>query len=132
MKIEVEEGVFYAEPAPPLDVTQEVTGFKPLDDFRALVRREVTAAIARHHYHKRFEGQISYSVDLAPVTDWREMPDPLGRQPDMHPQHVLKLYSYIIGPSRLYEWTGKTAREVFAKATSDFLSWVAEDLAEEP
>lgn len=109
----------------------EITGFNLLDDFRALVRREIAAALKRDGYHKRFEGAVSYSVDMPPVVDWAGMPDPLGRQPEMKQEHSLKLYCYVIGPARNYEWTADSASEVFAKATADFTKWAREDAAEE-
>lgn len=104
----------------------EPTGFPLLDAFRALVRREIDAELKRDGYHKRGEGLVRYSVYLPPTVDWTDMPDPLGRQPDMGQEHEIQLYCYVIGPSRLYTWKARTAAEVFRKATADFQSWVDE------
>lgn len=109
------------------------TGIPALDAFRALVRAGVEAAIKRQDgYHKRYEGACSYELRLPPVVDWEGagMPDPMGLQPDMQPEHVVKLYCYVLGPSRQYEWTDNTQKGVFERATRDFLTWMREDEAE--
>ena len=126
----VHELEYIPVPQEPLDLSLEVTGFKLLDDFRALVRREITAQLARDGYHKRHEGAVFYSVELPPVVDWREAPDPFGKQTSMRPLHKLCLYCYVLGPARQYEWKGDTAAAVFRDATNDFLSWVAEAIEE--
>jgi len=108
------------------------TGIAEFDAFRSLVRAGIEAALARDGFHKRYEGACSYELRLAPVVDWEEagIPDPLGLQPVMQPEHVVKLYCYVLGPSRQYEWTDNTRKSVFEKATLDFLTWMREAEAE--
>lgn len=109
------------------------TGIAELDAFRALVREGIAAQLKRDGYHKRFEGAMSYGMHLPPVVDWEGagMPDPLGRQPEMQPEHVVHLYCYVLGPARQYEWKSNTRRGAFEKATRDFLMWMAEAAAED-
>lgn len=39
---------------------------------------------------------------------------------------ALVLHCYILGPSRHYEWTGRTVAEVVAEADADLTQWIAE------
>lgn len=103
-------------------MVDEKIGFALLDDFRAMVRREVAAALKRDGHHKSCEGWIHYSV---------EMPPTLDNCAHHQQEHILQLYCYVLGPSRRYKWTAATASEVFAKATCEFASWVIEDMVEE-
>lgn len=112
-------------------IHEQPTGIAALDLFRILVRTNVRAAIARDGHHKRYEGMVSYCVNMPPVVDWRTMPDPMGVQPPMQAEHVLRLYCYVLGPAREYEWKGATMAEVFAKATEEFMGWVKEAEEEE-
>lgn len=41
-------------------------------------------------------------------------------------QWGINLHCYVIGPSRHYEWRGKTLDEALDKAESDILAWCAE------
>jgi hypothetical protein len=108
------------------------TGIAPFDAFRALVRAGIEAALKHDGYHKRHEGACSYELRLPPVVDWEDagMPDPMALQPEMQPEHVVKLYCYVLGPARQYEWTDNTQDGVFKKATRDFQSWMREAEAE--
>jgi hypothetical protein len=107
-----------------------LTGIPQLDAFRALVRTEIEKELKRDGYCKRFEGAVSYAVRMPPVVDWSDMPDPMGRQPEMAVEHQVDLYCYVIGPSRTYRWVGATIDEVFASATADFTKWAADAEAE--
>lgn len=69
-------------------------------------------------HHKSYEGAMSISFnypDYFIAGNEHEIDDIL-----------LTLDCYVIGPSRHYQWRGKTFDEVVSKAWVEFDSWLAE------
>lgn len=74
-------------------------------------------------YHKSSEGLIEV------VTCYDNMfgakPEYVGSKPIYF---MVKVYSYVLGPSRMHEFDGKTFEEAYKKAYEAVTGWVEDEL----
>lgn len=72
---------------------------------------------------KSYEGIFEI---LCSYPDAWEDPDANGK-PDYY---EIRLHCYLIGPSRHYDWAGKTLEEAFQKCKNDVELWIKKDIKE--
>jgi hypothetical protein len=84
--------------------------------FSAFARDAVRLAVKRSDCHKSSEGWLSIGWEWPNIF-----------QTDQRPRAKIELYCYVLGPSRNYEWTGRTMEEAIARATADISIWLIEE-----
>jgi len=103
---------------PPSELVPSIDAL--LHDFRELVYAGVQQALAKDGHCKHYEGTVEYTVVC-----------PSYFERDAHCVHQLELDCYVLGPSRHYKWAGARVEELFARATADVQTWIAENAEEE-
>src|SRR5690606_36794614 len=96
---------------------EEARGAMALAELRSTVLRGVHAASAVHGHHKSYEGRM-----IVHFPDAFTGPEEDG--------YGIELHCYVLGPSRGYEWKGKTLYEAAHAALEDVRRWVDQELEE--
>lgn len=80
-----------------------------LDEFQQIVFDGIEKALRMEGHHKSYEGAIRVCL-----------PSYFGGS------YFVDLDCYVLGPSRHYEWPGKTLSEAVDKAMSEVKTWIKE------
>lgn len=87
---------------------------------RKMVMNAIAKELARDCGCKSYEGTFEWTACYPNYFD-----DPEGTaEPSLY---VLTLHCYVLGPTRHYNWYGKTKMEAIAKAEREIKSWLEED-----
>ena len=87
------------------------------DDLRQLVMKAIARELEEDPYCKSYEGAFEWTTCYPNYFD-----DPDGKAAPE--SYVLTLHCYILGPSRHYDWIGRTRSEVLDKAEKEIMSWL--------
>jgi hypothetical protein len=85
------------------------------DTLRTRLYDAIGHALEQDGHCKSYEGE--WEVTLCFPNYWNK---------NDQPSVSLKLHCYVVGPSRHYEWDGKTFTEALDAAEVDVMSWIEE------
>ena len=96
--------------------------FEQFTRLRKLVNSGIEHYLKEDCGHKSYEGAWDITFGYPNYFE-----DDTGEAPPCYCK--IELHCYVIGPSRHYEWTGKTSIEALRKAQADVRKWVHEEMA---
>ena len=111
VEISTKEALTYIQ-----QLERENTDHKQFELLRAKTFEGIKKALAIDSHCKSYEGAFEV---LCLYTDYFEDSQAIAK-----PEVVIRLHCYVLGPSRHYEWKGKTFAEALAKADYDITYWI--------
>jgi len=88
---------------------------KRLLEYRKKLFKAIEKALREEGHHKSGEGQMTVSFDYQNYFE---------SEIDTPPRVTLRVFCYVLGPHRLYDYSGSSLDECLDKAEVDLDSWI--------